>query len=143
MSIAAPPTAPTDTEDRPGRGLIITGSVLIAVSILGGIVGLALVGSRFDLDGFRRDVVVMGDPYPTVPGTIEFSVDDPLDSSDDGVMAVGIAIEDRSVDRPECTLADASGGPIAMTGAPYDPTLLSGPSTPSRSARRSSWASTK
>ncbi|UDY37751.1 hypothetical protein [Dermatobacter hominis] len=124
MSIAPPATAPPAT--RAGRGLIITGSVLLALSVIGGIVGLALAGDSFDLEGLERDVVIDGNAVQSIPGSISFSVDERLDGSEDDTMAVGVAVDDRAVGTPDCTVEGADGTPVPLLADPFDATLLNG-----------------
>ena len=118
MPVTSPPA---------GRGLLIAGSTMMVLAVVGGFLVVSLLGSRLDLDRFTRDVVIDGDRTPSVPGTLPFSVDAPLDGSSADTMAVGIAVEDRGIGTPECTLATSSGDPVALSRTSFDPALINGP----------------
>ena len=110
---------------RRGRGWIITGSLLIAVSVLVGVVGTGLTVGRIDFSEFDRDIVFKGDPVAQVPGELSFSVDDALDTTTDGSMTVGIAIRSSSptAPRPTCTLATVAGGDVPLSSNLFDTEL--------------------
>ena len=76
---------------RRGRGLIIAGSVMLVLSVVGGIVGSVLVGRGLDWRDLERDISVRGPDERLVPGEISFRV--PLsDGSDpDAEISVGVA----------------------------------------------------
>ncbi len=119
------PSAPLASHGgRPGRRLIIAGSVTMVLSIVIGLLLVGLVGSRLNLNELQRNVVIAGDASPSIPGKIEFSVDPPLDGSTDGSMAVGIAVEKSARGAPDCTLTDQSGKPVMLTRSPIDDSLL-------------------
>lgn len=94
---------------------------MMVLAVVGGFLVVSLLGSRLDLDRFTRDVVIDGDRTPSVPGTLPFSVDAPLDGSSADTMAVGIAVEDRGIGTPECTLSTSSGDPVALSRTSFDP----------------------
>ena len=100
---------------------------MMVLAVVGGFLVVSLLGSRLDLDRFTRDVVIDGDRTPSVPGTLPVSVDAPLDGSSADTMAVGIAVEDRGIGTPECTLSTSSGDPVALSRTSFDPTLINGP----------------
>lgn len=119
---AAPaPPAPTS---RRGRGLVIAGVVLLAVSIIGGTVGLAAFGSRFSFDMFERDVATDGATDRLVPGTIPFRVLDPLDDSDPSEMTVGVALSADAGPEPECFVIDAEGAEVDLAAPTTSDTLV-------------------
>ena len=123
MTITAP-VAPT--ESRPGRGLVIAGSVLMVISVVGGIVVFSMLGGQRDFDQFTRDVAIEGPEVQPVPGSIDFSVDAPLDESDPETMAVGIAVDGYEPPVPDCTMVLRDGTPVTVIRSPFDSTLLNG-----------------
>jgi hypothetical protein len=108
---------------RRGKGLIIAGSVLLALSILGGVVGSALTLGRIDFTAFDRDVVIQGPRSVLVPGRIPFSVDEPLPGTE-ADMTVGVATTSAAFPQPACTVSAASGGPVRLSTSSFDNTLV-------------------
>src|SRR5690606_26329019 len=94
---------------RRGRGLVTAGAIMRGLSIVGGVVGTAVLTSRMDLRSLERDVVVDGPRERLVPGEIRFRVVEPLGDSRPEEMTVGIALDDTSGPRPECTIEAADG----------------------------------
>lgn len=94
---------------RRGRGLVTAGAIMLGLSIVGGVVGTAVLTSRMDLRSLERDVVVDGPRERLVPGEIRFRVVEPLGDSRPEEMTVGIALDDTSGPRPECTIEAADG----------------------------------
>lgn len=111
-----------------GRGLIITGSILLAVSILGGMAAFTVLASRIDVAGLRRDVVAEGDPTAKVPGELRFRVDRGLSGTDRDTMTVAVAVDERTV-LPRCSMATTSGAPVDLVAPTYGSTSLSGRSS--------------
>ncbi len=110
------PIQPTPASvPRRGRGLIIAGSIMIALSVVGGSVAVGLLGSRFDLNNWE-DVAISGAQDRLVPGTIDFEILEPLDEGKDASMTVGIALSSNLSPAPDCSVEDAGGD--AMTLAP-------------------------
>ena len=121
--------APAAPGRRRGRGLVIAGSVLLAVSVLGAVVGVSLALGRLDVSQFERDVVHRGPRTAPVPGTVDFTVDEPLPGTGSGgsSMTVGIAVTDATRPEPACTLTTAAGEVVRLSGQPYDADLFNDP----------------
>lgn len=98
---------------RRGKGLIIAGSVLLAVSVLLGIVGFVIVARSFDFADLDRDVAISGSTDRLVPGDITFSVLDPLGGGE-GLMTVGIATSDPTPGTT-CSITDEDGTEVSLT----------------------------
>ena len=88
--------------------MIVSGIVVIVVSVLGGTIGTAMLGSGIGFSQFERDVAFDGPGDRLVPGTLSFSVLEPLDESN-ADMTVGVALSDDSTPEPDCALADVDG----------------------------------
>ena len=106
-----------------GKGLVIAGSVLLAVSVVGGIIGFAVTLGRLNLADFDRDVVIDGQEVVAIPGRIAFTVAEPLDDSTDPDMSVGVATTTGTFPTPTCTLVTVGGESIQLTTAMFDTTL--------------------
>jgi hypothetical protein len=107
-----------------GRGLIIAGSVLLVLSVLGAIVGSALVGRGLDVRDLERDVAFEGPRERLVPGEIPFRVLEPLgDDEGSGDIRVGVAVEGTGSD-PECRIEDGSGETVPPANVRVDEVLL-------------------
>ncbi len=93
---------------------MIAGVVLIVLSVIGGIAAFSFFVSSF---GFYdvEDVAIDGPTDRLVPGTIEFSVLEPLDAGEDGDMTVGIALSAVPTPEPTCTIRDSSGDEVATS----------------------------
>lgn len=94
--------------------MVVAGALLLLCSFVGGLLGSALVIRRVDPRRFERDVVVDGRQGPRkVPGSVAFSVSEPLAGRrDDDVMTVA-ALTRGDGRWPVCTftvVATASGG---------------------------------
>lgn len=88
---------------------MIAGSIMVAVAIVGGLLGSVLSTRGVDLNDVQRDVVVEGSSEVLVPGEIRFRVVEPLgDSSGDQGMTVGIALDGTSA--PECSIHALGAG---------------------------------
>lgn len=94
---------------QPGRGFLITGMVLMALSFLGVGATVAILGPRVDLNDFSRDVAINGQLESGVPGQIGFRIIESL-SSDDDTMTVGVAVSSSST-AIECEVVDVQGNP--------------------------------
>lgn len=81
---------------------------MLGLSIVGGVVGTALITPRLDLGSLERDVVVDGPPERLVPGEIPFRVVEPLGDATEE-MTVGVALDDTSLPVPECMIETADG----------------------------------
>ncbi len=103
--------------------MIVSGIVVIVVSVLGGTIGTAMLGSGIGFSQFERDVAFDGPGDRLVPGTLSFSVLEPLDESN-ADMTVGVALSDDSTPEPDCALADVDGAAVALQPAAYDEQLL-------------------
>lgn len=103
--------------------MIVTGILVIVVSVLGGTIGTGMLGSGLGFSQFERDVAFDGPGDRLVPGTLSFSVLEPLDESN-AAMTVGVALSDDSAPEPNCTLADADGEAVRLQVAAYDEQLL-------------------
>lgn len=126
----APHQGPLGDQDdrRPGRGLVIAGSVLIVLAVAGGVVGGAIALGRLDLGALERDVVVDGPAVVVVPNRISFEVQEPLDDDADAEMSVGVAVARRGGPVPTCTLSTEGGEPLG--GQPvFDTQLIESPSS--------------
>lgn len=101
-----------------GRGLIIAGSVLLAVAMVVGIVGFVLTVGRIDVTEFQRDIVAEDGTDTEIPGAIEFRVFEPLGENDDGTGAadlrVGIGVSSGVELDADCTLFDESDERIPL-----------------------------
>ncbi len=106
-----------------GKGLVIAGSVLLAVSVVGGIIGFAVTLGRLNLADFDRDVIINGQEVVAIPGRIAFTVAEPLDDSTDPDMSVGVATTTGTFPTPTCTLVTVGGESIQLTTAMFDTTL--------------------
>lgn len=110
---------------RRGRGLVISGAVLLTVSILGGILGSVLTIGQFD-GSELNDVAIDGAANPAVPGKLNFRVLRPLHS--DGAVEdirVGVAVDYSTLPVPDCTLQDSEGTPITLSAPSPEERLLS------------------
>jgi hypothetical protein len=115
---------------------MLAGSVLLALSVLGGLIGVGVVVNALDIRDLDRDVVIEGARTRPVPGTLEFSVAERLDPSADDTMAVGVGVSiDRGPDSgarreaprvPRCSVAQADGSETPLLGVPFDAELLHG-----------------
>jgi hypothetical protein len=99
---------------RPGRGFVIAGSILVALSVVVGVAGTALTVGRFDAGQFQRDVVVDGPESALLPGELRFTVAEPLDQGRDASMTVGVAVSPPSAGDPDCELRSDSGDQVPL-----------------------------
>jgi hypothetical protein len=111
-------------QPRRGRGLVIAGTVMIAVSLLGGIIATAVAANRFDLRDLDRDVAVDGPRERLIPGEIPFRVIAPLNDDGSSEITVGIAVERLTSPRPQCSIQSAAGDPVEWGRARADDALL-------------------
>lgn len=107
-----------------GRRFVVTGAILIAVAVLGGMSVFAFVAGRIDIGYFERDVVVDGARTAEVPGELRFSVDRRLGGPDSETMSVAVAVDHRSATMPHCTMTTADGEPVDLGVVPYGDALL-------------------
>ncbi|MGI9576737.1 MAG: hypothetical protein ACR2OH_00890 [Microthrixaceae bacterium] len=111
-------------KSQPGRGLIITGAVLMAVGVLGIVLTVGILGSRLDLESFSRDVAINGELDSAVPGQIGFRIIESL-SSDDDTMTVGVALNSSST-AFDCEIVDVRGESILVRRGSSNDTFVSG-----------------
>lgn len=106
--------------------MILSGAILVSVSVLGGILGTALTLGRLDENSLSRDVVINGAATPAVPGKLNFEVSKALsaDSSESDDLPVGIAVDYATLPIPTCTLADNEGNDIALSRPGAEEQLL-------------------
>lgn len=104
--------------------MIIAGSVLVALSIVIGAIGTAVVTRQINVDDFQRDVVVDGPDSTLVPGSLSFRVAEPLRSDADAAMTVGVAVSGTTSPEPDCTLERDGGEPVRLTAAAAGSELL-------------------
>lgn len=109
---------------RVGRGMIIAGSVLVALSIVVGAIGTAVVSRQINVDDFQRDVVVEGPDSTLVPGSLSFRVAEPLRADADAAMTVGVAVSGSTAPEPECTLERDGGEPVRLAAPAAGSELL-------------------
>jgi len=109
-----------------GRKMILSGAILIGISVLLGLLGTKLTLGQFDTGQFTREVVVNGAPNPKVPGKLSFEVPEPLKttSAQDALMRVGIAVDYSELPAPICKLEDASGTELPLIVSPSGEALL-------------------
>ncbi len=97
---------------------------MILLSILGGILGSALLGSNVGFADFDREVAIDGATDRVVPGRIEFSVLEPLESSVAPEMTVGLAVSSTEGTEPTCTIEQVGGDAVALSPATLNEALL-------------------
>lgn len=120
-------SAALSVSSQPGRGQIVAGGILLAVSLVGGMVAFTVLVGRFDVASLRRDVVVLGDRSPSVPGEIRFRVDRSLRDTRGDTMAVAVAVEAQGTPL-RCSIATSDGVAVTLTAPPYGGSLLNGSS---------------
>jgi hypothetical protein len=106
-----------------GRGLVISGIVLMALSVLGVAVTVAVVGRGLDLNEFGRDVAINGQLDSDVPGQIGFRIIESL-SSDEDSMSVGVAVSSASTDI-DCEIVDVRADPVPLRRGSSTDTFVS------------------
>ena len=104
--------------------MIIAGSVLIALSVVLGAIGTAVVSRQIDPAEFQRDVVVDGPDSTLIPGSLSFRVAEPLRSDGDAAMTVGVAVSGTATPEPDCSLNRDGGEPVKLTAAASGSELL-------------------
>lgn len=111
---AGPPAAGAAPGPVPGRGLLIAGVVLVTVSFMVGVVGMAVAVRTVNPTRYERNVIAVGDVRSKVPGEVEFRIDEPLrPGSDSDVMSVGIATT-GSGPLPVCTMTGPDGEAVEL-----------------------------
>ena len=104
--------------------MIITGAILVSVSVIGGIFGSVLTVGQFDGAEFN-DVVIDGATNPAVPGKLSFRVAEPLQQNgpvED--VRVGVAVDYASLPVPDCTMQDTEGEAITLSAPAAEEQLL-------------------
>ncbi len=97
-----------------GKGLIIAGSVLLIISILGFTIAMAVLAPKVDVADFERTIDTSGSPSSSIPGTVDFRILEPL-SGESVSVDVGIAFEsDVSTGSESCVMHTASGEEIPL-----------------------------
>jgi hypothetical protein len=89
---------------------------MIVLSIVGAVASFSLIMSSAGIFDFE-EVAIDGPTDRLVPGTIAFSVLEPLDAAEDGDMTVGIALSAFSTPEPTCRFLESDGTEVA-TGPP-------------------------
>ena len=98
----------------PGRGLLVAGVVLVTVSFMVGVVGMAFAVRTVNPTRFERNVIAVGSTRSKVPGEVEFRIDEPLRAgSDNDVMSVGIATTGTGP-LPVCALTGPEGEQVEL-----------------------------
>ena len=98
----------------PGRGLLVAGVVLVTVSFMVGVVGMAVAVRTVNPTRFERNVIPVGAVLAKVPGDVEFRIDEPLRAgSDADVMSVGVATTGTGP-LPVCTLTGPDGESVDL-----------------------------
>ncbi len=115
---ALPATKPR----RPGRGLTISGIVIIVISVVGGVAGVAAFGGSMDIESFERDVFVEEPSIVSIPGEVRFRVLEPLSGGDE-TMSVGVGVSLRRLGT-ECSITTDSGEEVATRPAAGDDSFL-------------------
>ena len=111
---AGPPAAGGAPGPVPGRSLLVAGVVLVTVSFMVGVAGMAFAVRTVDPTRFERNVIPVGATRSQVPGEVEFRVDEPLRAgSDDDVMSVGI-VTSGSGPLPVCTMTGPDGEAVEL-----------------------------
>ncbi|MEX0769077.1 MAG: hypothetical protein WD029_11465 [Microthrixaceae bacterium] len=98
-----------------GRKLILSGAILLSLSVLLGMVGAQLTLGQFNASQFSRNVVINGAQNPKVPGKLSFEVAEPLQttSAEDAQLHVGVAA-DFSGEQPDCKMTTADGDAVKL-----------------------------
>ena len=109
-----------------GRKLILSGAILMGLSVLLGLVGTKLTLGQFSTAQLTREVVINGSPSPKVPGKLSFEVSEPLQetSAQDAEMHVGIAVAYEQLPAPVCTMTDESGAEVPLSSSGSGEALL-------------------
>ena len=109
-----------------GRKLILSGAILIGLSVLLGMVGTRLTLGQFSTGQLTRDVVINGATNPKVPGKLSFEVPESLNqsSAQDELMHVGVAVEYSQLPAPVCTMSDSSGTKVPLSVSASGEALL-------------------
>ena len=109
-----------------GRKLILSGAILMGLSVLFGLVGTKLTLGQLSTAQLTREVVISGSPNPKVPGKLSFEVSEPLQetSAQDAEMHVGIAVAYEQLPAPVCTMTNASGAVVPLKSSGSGEALL-------------------
>ncbi|KLR60786.1 hypothetical protein IMCC26207_109300 [Actinobacteria bacterium IMCC26207] len=109
-----------------GRKLILSGAILMGLSVLLGLVGTKLTLGQFSTAQLTREVVINGSPNPKVPGKLSFEVSEPLQetSAQDAEMHVGIAVAYEQLPAPVCTMTNESGAEVPLKSSGSGEALL-------------------
>lgn len=93
--------------------MVVAGSVLLLLVLLGGVLGSSLAIRTIDPVRFQRDVVVDGAASRPVPGNLTFKVVPSIRSSRDDVMTVGVYTTGTGV-LPVCTVTTGDGATVDL-----------------------------
>ena len=109
-----------------GRKLILSGAILMGLSVLLGLVGTKLTLGQLSTAQLTREVVINGSPNPKVPGKLSFEVSEPLQetSAQDAEMHVGIAVAYEQLPAPVCTMTNESGAEVPLSSSGSGEALL-------------------
>ena len=109
-----------------GRKLILSGAILMGLSVLFGLVGTKLTLGQFSTAQLTREVVINGSSNPKVPGKLSFEVAEPLQESSpqEAEMHVGIAVAYEQLPAPVCTMTTESGAKVPLKSSGSGEALL-------------------
>lgn len=99
--------------------------MLLVVSVVGGMVGTAVLGSNVSTNLLGlEDIAIDGSSDRLVPGEIPFSVLEPLGGDENVEMNVGVAVGASTGPEPTCSIQDADGEDVPLDSARSDDLLL-------------------
>ncbi len=111
------------TGKRPGRGLVVSGIVVMALAVLGVVIVFIVFAGRIDLNSMSRDVAIAGSAEHEVPGQLGFRVIESV-SSDQDTMTVGVGVSTPSTE-VECEVLTVRGEPVDLRRGTSGDTFLS------------------
>lgn len=107
--------------------MVIAGSVMVGVAVLGVLVTVSLLGRNLDPDELTRDVVFEDGRSSAIPGEVDFRVIEDL-TAPESTMDVGIALEPYTADTYNsaiCTFTTSEGAEVDDRPAGSMETFLS------------------
>jgi len=120
------PSTGKGVEVEPGHRMVVTGSVLLLLAVIVGVLGAGFVIRQFDVGRFERDVAIEGRSTVDVPGEITFDVVKSIRDSEPDVMSVGIASSGTGI-MPVCLLTESSGQTVELRTARGNEVFLKDP----------------
>lgn len=110
----------------PGSKAIKVGVVLLAISVLVGLIGSRFTLGRLDESSLTRDVVISGDRFAEVPGEIDFEVAETISERAPSRMTVAVLSPNISDWSGRCAFTDSRGrtmdsGSVVSTGGYIHP----------------------